>query len=365
VLAAAYDQLLGLGPLGPLWRDADITDIMVTGPNKVIVDKNGFLYRTNVHFTSAAALLETGRRLSTRVDDRAVSRSNPLVTVQLDKARVQLAWPPIARSGGNITIRKHRRRLSLPELLDRQALSPAMAALISDAVISQAALLVSGGTGTGKTTYLNIASGFIPDTERVIVIEDAAELDLTNSFVEYYLTKQRASADDQVTIEFKQILQSVLRMRPDRIIVGEILTAEGAEAMLTASYTGHDGTMSTIHANNPHEALARLADLAREATGAPDELTRKKVAGTFDLLIHVDKNKQTGVRFVSEIATVNDDGTTETIFSGAVSVTVDPDTGTATGTPVFTKVGALRADTSIAIRMRESGIDTGPWERTS
>lgn len=363
VLAAAYDQLLGLGPLGPLWRDPDITDIMVTGPDRVIVDKNGFLHRTDITFRDLKHLHETGRRLSTKVDDRAVNRTNPLVTVQLNKARVQLAWPPVARSGGNITIRKHRRNLTLPELLERGALSPDMAAMISDAVISQSAILVSGGTATGKTTYLNVASGFIPDIERVIVIEDAAELELTNSFVDYYLTKQRASADDEVTIDFKQLLQATLRMRPDRIIVGEILSPEGADAMLTASYTGHDGTMSTIHANNPTEALHRLGDLVREATGAPEDTIMKKVLGTFELLIHVDKNKQTGIRYISEISTVTYDGIVVPLFRGTVGVSSDPVTGALAGTTRFERVHSLGADTSLAKRMKDTGIDTSPWEK--
>ena len=364
IVQAAYDHLLGLGPLAPLWRDPDITDIIASGPDMVIVDRNGLLHRTDVTFDGLPHLHEVGRRLSTKVDDRGVSRRNNIVTVQLDRARVQLIWAPVARSGGNIIIRKHRRNMSLDELLSRGALSAEMAALLSDAVLSRATLLVGGGTAAGKTTYLNVASGFIPDTERVIVIEDTSELELANSFVEYYLTKEKASADDTVVVGYPELLEASLRIRPDRIIVGEIRSADGAMAVLTAGSTGHDGTMSTIHADDPEMVLERFVEMVRFGTGAPDEVIRARVARMFNLLVHVDKHDGTGMRYVSDISAVRPDGSVNQLFRGEVEVVPQPHGAAPVGRSVFTRVEPLDPATRLAQRMVKSGIDTTAWERT-
>jgi pilus assembly protein CpaF len=349
----AYDELLGIGPLGPLWRDVDVTDILVDGPNSVTVERRGNLIDTPVRFRNLAHLQATARRLSTKIDDRGVSRSNPIVTVQLPGARVLLVWDPVAVSGCSVSIRKHREQLTLPQLLQAGALNEEMVAFLSDVVKSRATVLVSGATGTGKTTYLNVLSGFIPNRERVIVIEDARELKLSNSRVEYLLTKEKASADDTVVIGFDQLLRAALRMRPDRILVGEILDAAGARAMLEAAFTGHDGTMSTLHANDPEDALLRVADLLRESTGMPDELAQRRVNATFDAIVHVIRD-QSGVRYVSHIAAVRPDGTTDLLYHGHVEL--------GGGKPIFVREKALRADTPLARRLAEAGIDTNTWQ---
>jgi len=352
IIDIAYDELLGIGPLGPLWRDEDVTDIMVNGPYSVSVERHGRLVTTPVRFRDVRHLQDTARRLSTKIDDRGVSRTNPIVTVQLPGARVQIVWEPLAVSGASVVIRKHRRQLTLPELLSAGALDHDIARFLADAVRCRATILVSGATGAGKTTYLNILSGFIPDSERVLVIEDARELNLTNSQVEYLLTKEAASADDTVVIGYDKLLRAALRMRPDRIVVGEILDAKGARAMLEAAFTGHDGTMSTIHGNNAEDALVRIAGLQREATGMPEDLARRQVWGTFDLIVQVSRDPS-GVRYVSSVSVVEPDTSPTTLFSAKVPH--------GTNRAEFTHVAGLPDTSSLARRMRETGIDPQTW----
>jgi len=353
VLSMAYDELLGIGPLGPLWRDEEIVDIMVTGPDKVTVERGGKLVRTPVRFRDRAHLQSTARRMSVLVDDRAVSRTNPIITVQLPGARVQLVWEPIATEGASVVIRKHRAQMTLDMLVKGGALNNEIVAFLADAVSAKATVLVSGATGSGKTTYLNVLSGFIPKSERVIVIEDARELHLANEQVEYLLTKSAASADDNVIFGYDKLLRASLRMRPDRIVVGEIIDALGAQAMLEASFTGHDGTMTTLHANNPTDALVRIAGLLRQATGMPEDLSRKQVNATFDLVLQVMRDPS-GKRLVTHVSSVNaEDGSTQAIFRGKVS----PD-----GNTVFERTGVVTADSELGMRMVASGVDIGPWE---
>lgn len=352
VIDMAYDELLGIGPLGPLWRDDEVVDILVNGPFNISVERSGKLLRTPVKFLSAEHLQSTARRLSTLVDDRAVSRTNPIVTVQLPGARVQLVWEPIAYEGASVVIRKHRDQLKLEQLINAGALTNEMVAFLADAVLAKATILVSGATGSGKTTYLNVLSSFIPTSERVIVIEDAHELSLENDHVEYMLTKSAATADDTLEFGFDKLLRASLRMRPDRIVVGEILDAAGARAMLEAAFTGHDGTMTTLHANNPSDALVRIAGLLRQATGMPEDLSRQQVNSTFHLIVQVARDPS-GKRLVTQVANVLDDGSTEVMFTG----TVNTDQSTK-----FVKTAPLSHDSPLYRRMLAAGIDTGPWE---
>jgi pilus assembly protein CpaF len=352
VIDMAYDELLGIGPLGPLWRQDGIVDILVNGPFNISVERDGKLVRTPVKFRNVAHLQSTARRLSTLVDDRAVSRTNPIITVQLPNARVQLVWEPIATEGASVVIRKHRQQLTLAQLISSGALNSEMIAFIADAVLAKATILVSGATGSGKTTYLNILSSYIPNGERVIVIEDARELHLANDQVEYLLTKSAASADDSSVFGFDKLLRASLRMRPDRIVVGEILDSAGAQAMLEAAFTGHDGTMTTLHANNPTDALIRIAGLLRQATGMPEDLSRKQVNGTFHLIVQVSRDPS-GVRLVTRISTVHEDGETRDIFVGVAK----PD-----GRTHFERKEPLAADSPLGLRMAAAGIDTEPWE---
>ena len=357
VTQTAYDELLGLGPLGPLWRDENIADIIVTGPKKVSAERDGMLIDTNITFDNLHHLQSIARTLSMKVDDRGASRSNPTVTAQLPGARVQIMWEPVAVAGCSVVIRKHRRLLTGEQLLASGALTDDIAALIAESVAARASILVSGSTGSGKTTWLNIASGFIPDSERVIVLEDARELHLANSNVEYLLTKERSTPDDPIVIGLDVLLDAALRMRPDRIIVGEIIKPPGAAAMLEAAYTGHDGTMTTIHANSGNDALMRMGRLLTRGADMPIDMATSQVWDTFDLLLHVERDNLTGARYIAAVAAVTDDHTVNTIYTGH-----SPRDGHRNAT--FTYTGPLRADTSLARRLHETGVDISYWERT-
>ena len=354
VLDMAYDEIIGVGPLGPLWRDDSVTEILVSGPNKVVCERDGKLLLTPCRFRDLDHLRQVTRDLASRVDDRNVSKSNPLVTAQLPGARVQFAMAPVAPVAGvSMTIRKFRPLFGLDELLAFNALDEEMAAFLSDLVAARATVLVSGGTGTGKTTMINALSAFIPDTERVITIEDALELSLTNTHVEQLLTKEQASGDDKIRIGQDDLLRASLRMRPDRIIVGEIRDGAGCATMLQAANTGHDGTMTTVHANNPDRALRRLSTLYRTTSDSMgDDLAAEEVQMAFDVVVQVSRAH--GRRFISSIAMVNKDsrGTTA-IFAGSYT--------RGDAVPTFRRVGSLSSDTEMVHRLLDAGIDPDPW----
>lgn len=354
VLDIAYDELIGIGPMGPLWRDDDVTEIMVSGPDKVTVERNGRLQTTPVRFRDLDHLKQTARDLSARVDDRAVSRRNPIVTAQLPKARVQFVVAPAAPIAGvSMTIRKFRPLFGLENLLEFGALTDEMASFLSDVVMSRANVLVSGGTGSGKTTMINALSAFIPDSERVVTIEDALELALTNTHVEQLVTKEVSSADDEVVIGQGELLRSALRMRPDRIIVGEIRDSEGCAVMLQAANTGHDGTMTTVHANDPDRAMRRLAHLFRGTSeNMGHDLASEEVREAFDVVVQVIRRRNR--RYISHISMVDKySDKTIPIFTGRF------DTGDER--PTFTRVGGVGSDTDLGQRFFDAGLDPRIW----
>ena len=241
--------------------------------------------------------------LALKVSDRAVSRAIPLVTAELPSARVTFAFGAVVKGGLSITIRKFRPLLGLEDLLRYGSLDEAMVAFLSDAVRARAGILVSGGTGTGKTTIVNLLSSFIPDTERVVSIEDAFELKLANTHVVSLQTKEASSLDDTVSVSLSELLRNTLRMRPDRIIVGEIREGAGAMVMLSAASTGHDGTLTTVHANSADGAVnERLPDLIRQSRGGLEtETILRSIINAFDLVIHVTRTRD-GRRYLSEVS---------------------------------------------------------------
>lgn len=355
ILDMAYDELIGLGPLGPLWRDDDITEIMVTGPSKVTVERNGELLVSPAKFKDLEHLMQICRDLSQRVDDRSVSRTNPLVTAQLPGARVQFVLNPVNPvAGASIVIRKFRPLFGIQDLLNFGALNDEMVVFLNDVVASRATILVSGGTGSGKTTMINALSEFIPDSERVITIEDALELKLSNTHVESLLTKEAASADDKIEVTQSDLLVASLRMRPDRIIIGEIRDGNGCAVMLQAANTGHDGTMTTVHANNPTLALDRLSVLLRRVDSMPKDLALAEVSSAFQVVVQVVRQRSR--RFVSHISLVDlkHPGKTVTIFKGEYPMGSDA--------PTFAKVGYVGAETELGSRMLANGIDLSTWE---
>ncbi|MFM7088864.1 MAG: CpaF family protein [Candidatus Paceibacterota bacterium] len=348
VLQMVYDELVGLSVLGDLWRDPDITEIMVDRWDHIVIERNGRLESTNYSFRSPDHAQSVARSLAQRVSHRALSRSINLVTAELPQARVQFAYGPVVKGGLAISIRKFSKLLTLEDLIAKGALNTEMESFLRDCVIHRAGILVSGGTGTGKTTIINLLSSFIPENERVVTIEDAFELQLSNLHVVSLQTKEASSADDSVSVTLAQLLRATLRMRPDRIIVGEIREGEGAEVMLAAANTGHEGTMTTIHANSVDMAVnERIVDLVRQVRLSGDDAIKRTVSSAFDIVLQVERGRK-GNRYISEISQVDRAFITkgsispEIIFKG-----VDNGDGTAT----FTRNGSVKKDSSLSNKM--------------
>ena len=358
VLDVAYDELLGLGPLGPAWRDDDVTDIFVDGWDRIYVERDGRLVPTTARFRDQAHASSIARGLARMVSDRALSPSNPMVDAQLDGARANFVYSPVAANGLAISLRKHRPLLGMGGLVRNGSLTSEMAEFLRDTVMARATVLVSGGTGVGKTTMINALSEFIPGSERVITIEDALELKLANRFVVSLQTKERASADDEALVDQQELLKNSLRMRPDRIIVGEIREPDAAALMLQAANTGHEGTMTTIHANNADSALnTRLANLVRSGSRVPDDVAKLQIAEAFDLV--VQGSRRHGRRFIEEVAEVVVGDLERTgrlapraVFHGRVG---------SDGNVVHERVGGIEPKGLLAERMLEAGIDPQRW----
>lgn len=305
VLQMAYDELVGISVLGPIWRDPEITEIMVDRWDIITVERYGKLENTPIKFRDPEHANSVARSLALRVSDRAVSRTINLVTAELPSARVQFAYGPVVKGGLSITIRKFRDLLGLSDLKNFGALNDGMEEFLKTAVLARSGILVSGGTGTGKTTIINLLSNFIPGYERVLTIEDAFEMQLAAEHVVSLQTKEASSADDAINVTLAHLLRASLRMRPDRIIVGEIREGEGASVMLAAANTGHDGTMTTIHANSVDMALnERLVDLVRQQRSSSDEAIRRTIVNAFDLVVQVTRGRK-GNRYISQIAQVD------------------------------------------------------------
>lgn len=356
VLQMAYDELIGISVLGDLWRDDSISEILVDSWNKISVESGGRLSETSIAFRDSNHANSVARALALRVSERQVSRSINLVTSELPRARVQFAYGPVVKGGLAIAIRKFSELLDLTKLRQFGALDEQMEKFLKDCVKSRAGILVSGGTGTGKTTIINLLSSFIPLNERIVTIEDAFELSLTSKHIVSLQTKEASSADDTVSVSLSQLLKATLRLRPDRIIVGEIREGEGAEVMLAAANTGHDGTMTTIHANSPDMAVnERLVDLVRQNRNSTDDAIRRTIASAFELVVQVERGRK-GNRFISSVAQVdrdfiNNEGviSLRTIFEGF-------DDGS--GGTTFKKVNPVAKNTVLEKKLEDNDILT-------
>ena len=276
----------GLGPLEPLLSDSSVDEVMVNGPDAVYVERRGQLERTPVSFTGEADLLHAIERVLAPLG-RRVDEASPLCDARLpDGSRVHAVIPPLSLSGPCLTIRRFRREgFGLRDLVARDTLSPELAEFLALCVAAKAALLVSGGTGSGKTTTLNALSGAIPGEERIVTIEDAAELRLRQRHV-VRLEARPAGLDGRGEVTIRTLVRNALRMRPDRIVVGEVRGPEALD-MLQALNTGHDGSLTTVHANSPEDALRRVETLALMAgVGLPHAAVREQVASALDVVVH-------------------------------------------------------------------------------
>ncbi|MEX0675391.1 MAG: CpaF family protein [Gaiellaceae bacterium] len=283
------DDILGYGPLEPLLRDDSVTEIMVNGPERVYVERHGKIEAAPVAFVDSAHLLRIIDKIVSQVG-RRVDESSPMVDARLpDGSRVNAVIPPLALSGPTLTIRKFSRDpYTMEDLIDLGTLTSKSAQFLSACVKGKLNVLISGGTGTGKTTTLNAMSAFVPNDERIVTIEDAAELQLQQEHV-IPLEARPANAEGQGEVRIRELVRNALRMRPDRIIVGEVRGAETLD-MLQAMNTGHEGSLTTIHANSPRDALSRLETLVLTAgVELPHRAIREQIASAFDLLVQISR----------------------------------------------------------------------------
>jgi len=303
VIDEILDEVFGLGPLEPLLQDHTISDILVTGPKLVYVERAGKLYRTPVEFKDNAHLLRIIEKIVSRVG-RRVDESSPMVDARLpDGSRVNAAIPPVAIDGPLLSIRRFgRTALKGDDLVAKLALTAGMLEFLKGAVRARLNIIISGGTGSGKTTLLNALSGYIPEDERIVTIEDAAELRLQQTHVARMETRP-ANIEGNGAIHIRQLVVNALRMRPDRIIVGECRSDEALD-MLQAMNTGHDGSLTTVHANTPRDAVGRLEVMVGMGNASMGVRSiRQQISSAVDLFVQVSRFSD-GARRVTHITEV-------------------------------------------------------------
>jgi pilus assembly protein CpaF len=295
-------EVIGLGPIEPLFRDKTISDILVNGPRDIYVERRGKLQRVLTSFRNDAHLLAVIDRIVSRVG-RRVDESSPMVDARLpDGSRVNAIIGPLAVDGPTLSIRRFGAELAAHKLVELGAFTEEMLYLLSGCVKARLNILVSGGTGSGKTTLLNALSSFIPSNERVITIEDAAELRLQQEHV-VRLETRPANAEGRGEVSMRELVKNALRMRPDRIIIGETRGAEALD-MLQAMNTGHEGSLTTVHANTPRDALSRLETMILFAgTNLPDRAMREQISSALDVIVQVSRLSD-GTRRVMSVTEV-------------------------------------------------------------
>jgi pilus assembly protein CpaF len=303
IVARILRDTVGLGPLEELLADPEVEEVMVNGPDRVYVERRGRIEPTEVHFADEAELRNSIERILAPLG-RRVDELSPMVDARLaDGSRVNVVIPPLAVDGPALSIRRFAAARPGPaDLVELGTLTPQMRGLLEAAVRERRSLLVSGGTGSGKTTLLNALSSFVAAEERVVTIEDAAELRLQQPHV-VRLESRPASVEGRGEVTIRDLLRNALRMRPDRIVIGEVRGPEALD-LLTALNTGHRGALSTLHANSPADALRRLETLALMAgVGLPHAAIREQLGRGFELVVHLERLAD-GRRVVTEIAEV-------------------------------------------------------------
>ena len=351
------DDVLGYGPIQPFLDDPTVTEVMVNGEEAIFIERDGLLHQTQVRFLSEDHLRRVIERIVSEVG-RRIDESSPMVDARLpDGSRVNAIIPPLAVDGPTLTVRKFSREpYGVGDLISFGTMTPEIATLMEACVRGRLNILISGGTGTGKTTLLNVVSSFIPDDERIVTIEDAVELQLHQSHV-VRLESRPPNIEGRGEITIRDLVRNSLRMRPDRIIVGE---ARGGEAldMLQAMNTGHDGSLSTVHANSPRDALSRLETMVLMAgIDLPVRAIREQVASAIDLLVHLSRLRD-GSRRITQVTEVHgmesEVVTLQDVFRFDYSLGMDAD-GRFRGMPRPTGIRPRFTD-----RLEEQGIPIPP-----
>jgi len=298
------NEVTGFGPIQPFLDDPEITEVMVNGPKKVYIEKNGRLERTKVVFEDDDHVLKIIDRIVSPLG-RHIDADSPMVDARLpDGSRVNAIVPPCAIDGPSLTIRKFRKeKLSIAQLVESGSLTQNMADFLRACVLGRLNIIISGGTGSGKTTFLNVLSGFIPEEERIVTIEDAAELQLRQEHVVRLETKL-PGVEGHGAVSIRELVRNSLRMRPDRIVIGECRGGEALD-MLQAMNTGHDGSLTTIHANHPRDTLSRLETLVLMAgMDLPLKIVRQQISSAVDVIVQMSRLRDGGrkITAVTEVA---------------------------------------------------------------
>ncbi len=303
MLEDLLDEILGLGPIEELLDDPEVTEVMINGYDTIFVERDGRLQLTNVSYNDEEHLAEMIQRIVAPLG-RRVDETSPYVDARLpDGSRVNIVVPPLALNGGTVTIRKFAEDpLTIEDLIDFGTLTESMAEFLRGCVDGALNIVVSGGTGSGKTTTLNCLSGFIPNEERIVTIEDSAELQLQKEHWVRMETRP-ANIEGEGEVTMRELVKNSLRMRPDRVVVGECRGAEALD-MLQAMNTGHDGSLTTLHANNPREALSRLETLVMMAgMELPQKAIREQISSAIDLVVQQARLRD-GSRKITQITEI-------------------------------------------------------------
>ena len=310
---AVFEAIRGLGVLGQIITDSDITEVMINGYQDIFIEKNGQLRKLENHFESRQEL-ETIITKFVSQAGRVVNESEPIVDTHLsDGSRVNVVMPPVALNGPIVTIRRFpKEAMTVRKLIEYGSITPEVAEFLALLVRARYNIFVSGGTGSGKTTFLNALSNFIPGDERIITIEDSAELQIRNITNLVRLETRNAGPDGSGAITIKDLIKSALRMRPDRIVVGEVRGAEALD-MLQAMNTGHDGSLSTGHANSTYDMLSRLETMVLQgAAGLPLEAIRQQIGSAVDIVIHLARLREKSRRTMEIVEILGYDRETHT-----------------------------------------------------